>query len=255
VASVEELLREAALGRVGVDRRLVRAVLEAQDVPGVLRFARKPHDDHRIDIDPLLIDLFRHFQSPEAMDVYLDVIRRSPDDVSDDLIQAILPFGAAAVDPLLKLYEELGEELGADVAFLLAGLRVRDERVLSMLLDRLEYDTADGAFALGLYGDHAARAALEKMLAERKGCKQHEDLVVTSCWREEKTKAQQPSKEHYASWSCLFHQEAGPCRCILVRQVLSVHSQRTRSIWYSRALWPGSPAVLLLLWATLSHAA
>jgi len=166
VASVEELLREAALGRVGVDRRLVRAVLEAQDVPGVLRFARKPHDDHRIDIDPLLIDLFRHFQSPEAMDVYLDVIRRSPDDVSDDLIQAILPFGAAAVDPLLKLYEELGEELGADVAFLLAGLRVRDERVLSMLLDRLEYDTADGAFALGLYGDHAARAALEKMLAE-----------------------------------------------------------------------------------------
>ena len=72
----------------------------------------------------------------------------------------------AAVDPLLKLYEELGEEQGADVAFLLAGLRIHDERVLAMLLDRLEYDAADGAFALGLYGDPAARPALEKMLAE-----------------------------------------------------------------------------------------
>ena len=35
-----------------------------------------------------------------------------------------------------------------------------------MLLDRLEYDAADGAFCLGLYGDPAARPALEKMLAE-----------------------------------------------------------------------------------------
>ncbi|HLX46318.1 MAG TPA: SEC-C metal-binding domain-containing protein [Bryobacteraceae bacterium] len=175
MASVEELLRDAALGRLGVDRRLIRGILESQDAEpafdAVLRFAREPQDDHRIDIDPLLTDLLRHFQtykalSPHALEFYIEFIRRSPDDVSDDLVQAILPFGAAAVDPLLKLYEELGEEQGADVAFLLAGLRVRDERVLAMLLDRLEFDTADGAFALGLYGDPAAREPLEKMLAE-----------------------------------------------------------------------------------------
>jgi HEAT repeat protein len=166
VASVEELLHEAALGRVGVDRRLVRAILDAQDAEGVLRFARQGRDDHRVDIDPLLTDLLRHFKSPQALDIFLDVIRRSPEDVSDDLIQGILPFAGLAIDPLLKLYEEIGEERGADIAFLLAGLRVRDPRVLAMLLDRLEYDTADGAFALGLYGDPAARGALEKMLAE-----------------------------------------------------------------------------------------
>ena len=45
-------------------------------------------------------------------------------------------------------------------------LRVRDPRVLKLLLDRLEYDAADGAFCLGLYGDSAAQPALEKMLAE-----------------------------------------------------------------------------------------
>jgi hypothetical protein len=38
--------------------------------------------------------------------------------------------------------------------------------VLAVLLDRLEYDAADGAFCLGLYGDPAAKPALEKMLAE-----------------------------------------------------------------------------------------
>src|SRR6185312_12599070 len=54
----------------------------------------------------------------------------------------------------------------SDVAFLLAALRVRDPRVLKLLLDRLEYDAADGAFCLGLYGDSAAQPALEKMLAE-----------------------------------------------------------------------------------------
>ena len=73
---------------------------------------------------------------------------------------------ATAVGPLLALYEELGEEQGSDVAFLLAGLRVRDPRVLQILLDRLEYDTGDGAFCLGLYGDPAARPVLEKMLGE-----------------------------------------------------------------------------------------
>ncbi len=86
----------------------------------------------------------------------------TPEDVSDELIQALLPFGEKAVGPLLSLYEELGEEQGSDVAFVLAGLRVRDPRIFEMLLDRLEYDAADGAFCLGLYGDPAARPALEK---------------------------------------------------------------------------------------------
>jgi hypothetical protein len=86
--------------------------------------------------------------------------------VDDGLIQTLLPFGAKALEPLLQLYEELGEEQGSDVAFLLAGLRLRDPRVLEQLLSRLEFDAADGAFCLGLYGDPAARPALDAMLAE-----------------------------------------------------------------------------------------
>ncbi len=151
-----------------MDRRFLQSILDYGDsaAADVLRFSRVPQEEFPINLDPLLIDLFRHFGTPEALEFYMDTIRRAPEDVDDGLIQALLPFGEKAAAPLLALYEELGEEQGSDVAFLLAGLRVRDSRVLRLLLDRLEYDAADGAFCLGLYGDPAARPALEKMLAE-----------------------------------------------------------------------------------------
>ena len=165
--SVEELLHSAAMGRIGVDRRLIRQILAAPDAAeSVTRFANAPREEHRLDLDPLLVDLFRHFRPSAALDFYIDAIRRSPEEVSDDLIEALLPFSDKAIEPLIALYHELGEERGADVAFLLAGLHVRDPRILELLLERLEYDAADGAFALGVYGDPAARPALEKMVAE-----------------------------------------------------------------------------------------
>ena len=197
---VLELLRAASRGWIGVDRRLVKSILdrgeagskelaapttepvsaESSRVPDspegragpvgafadVLAFSREPTQDHRVDLDTLLIDLFHYSPHPEAVDFFMDAIRRQPEDVDDLLIRALLPLGERAVEGLLALYEELGEEQGSDIAFLLAGLRIRDPRVLAVLLDRLEFDAADGAFCLGLYGDPAARPALEAMLAE-----------------------------------------------------------------------------------------
>ena len=170
-ASPYELLEAAARGRIGVDRRFLHALVDnsaaANDVAvEVLRFARSPQDEYPINVDPLLTDLFRYFGTEAALDFYIDAIRRAPEDVDDSLIQALLPFADKAAEPLLALYDELGEEQGSDVAFLLAALRVRDPRVLKLLLDRLEFDAADGAFCLGLYGDSAAQLALEKVLAE-----------------------------------------------------------------------------------------
>ena len=153
---------------MGVDQRLVQAILDngAESARETLAFARTSHDQDRIDLDPLLVDLFRHWQTPEALDFLIETIQHNHEDVSDELVQALLPFGERAVDPLLKLYEELGEEQGSDVAFLLAGLRVHDPRVLNLLLERLQFDAGDGALCLELYHDPAARPALETMLAE-----------------------------------------------------------------------------------------
>jgi hypothetical protein len=167
-ASAGELLREAAQGRLGVDRRLIQSILDGGDEAAreVLSFANGSHDQDRIDLDPLLVDLFHHWNTPESLDFLVDVVRRTHEDVDDDLVQTLLPFGERAVEPLLKLYEELGEEQGSDIAFLLAGLGVRDPRVLELLLDRLQFDAGDGALCLELYHDPAARPALEAMLAE-----------------------------------------------------------------------------------------
>jgi hypothetical protein len=172
VATAGELLREAAQGHRGVDRRLIQAILDdclsrgPEAAQEVLAFARSPHEQDRLDLDPLLVDLFHHWGTPESLDFLIDVVRRTHEDVNDELVQTLLPFGERAVEPLLKLYEELGEEQGSDIAFLLAGLGVRDPRVLELLLDRLQFDAGDGALCLELYHDPAARPALETMLAE-----------------------------------------------------------------------------------------
>lgn len=166
-----ELLDAAALGFIGVDRRVVESLTSRgpEAAKDVIEFAKSDDEAHRIDISQLIVDLLRYWKPEGALDVYIDVIRRNPEDVGDELIEALLPFREQAVEPLLGLYEELGEEAGSDVAFLLAGLHVRDQRILDLLLDRLQYDAADGAFCLGLYGDIAAKPALETMLGEIAG--------------------------------------------------------------------------------------
>jgi hypothetical protein len=163
-----ELLDAAASGFIGVDRRVVQSLLDRgpSAAADVIAFAKEENETHKIDVSQLVVDLLRHWNAPGALDVYIQIIRQNPEDVGDELIQALLPFKTEAVEPLLALYEELGEEQGSDIAFLLAGLRVRDPRVLTLLTERLEYDAADGAFCLGLYGDPAARPALERMLGE-----------------------------------------------------------------------------------------
>jgi hypothetical protein len=163
-----ELLRAAAQGWVGADQRLLKSIVDRGDsaVAEVLAFSRESHERDRVDLDLVIADLFHYFRTSEALEFFIDAIRRDPLEVDDSIVESMLAFGERAVEPLLNLYEELDEEQGGDVAFLLAGLRVRDPRILHLLMERLEYDAADGAFCLGLYGDPAARPALEKMLAE-----------------------------------------------------------------------------------------
>ena len=165
---VIELARAAARGWTGVDQRLIKSILNRGEpaVQDLLAFSREPQENYPVDLTLVIADLFRALRSPEAVHFYLDLIRQEPLEVDDSIIEALLAFGTAAVEPLLQLYEELGEEQGADIAFIIAGLGIRDERILHLLLERLEFDAADGAFLLGIYGDPAARPALEKMRAE-----------------------------------------------------------------------------------------
>lgn len=165
---VYELLQAASRGYVGIDQRFIRAILNHGEgaAPDLLRFGLEDHDDDRVDLEEDLIAVFRYLRSAGALPFYIACIRRSPEDVPDDLVEGILPFGQKAVEPLLQLHRTLEEDQTADIAFLLSNLKVRDPRILEVLMERLEYDAADGAFCLGLYGDPAAKPALKKLLDE-----------------------------------------------------------------------------------------
>jgi SEC-C motif len=161
------LLGAAARGYISADHRLLHAILDRreQSIPELVRFASEDHTDDLMDLDPLLIDLFRVLRTAEALPFFVSVIRRNTGDVPDDLVESIVELGAAAVDPLLVLLDELDPGDAGDVPFVLGALRVPDTRILQALTRRLENDPQDAALCLEIHGDPAAIPALEAALA------------------------------------------------------------------------------------------
>ncbi|MCL6506090.1 MAG: HEAT repeat domain-containing protein [Bryobacteraceae bacterium] len=168
---VYDLLAAAARGRIGVDRRLLRAILSRfeQAVPDLVRFGLEPVDNHVADMDLVLLDLFSYRPTPEALPFLIACARRNHRDFPEELFEAFSRLGAASVEPLLRLYEEVGAAEGEEIAFALASLGVRDERIRRLLEQRLALDPADASLALATYGDPAARPALEAALSRLNG--------------------------------------------------------------------------------------
>jgi len=165
--SVYDLLQAAAKGQIGFDHRVLHAIVDRGEaaVPDLLKWGLEEHEENPIDLEEDVINIFRYLRNPEAIPFFVHCIRLHPEDVSDELVSAFYEVRQQAVEPLLKLYAELDEEQSGEVAFILASFRILDPRILAILVDRLEYDAADGSISLGLYGDPAAKPALEKMLA------------------------------------------------------------------------------------------
>jgi hypothetical protein len=159
------LLRAASDGRIGIDQRFLRAVLDRFEefLPELVRAGLEDREA-LVPLEDDLVALFRFRPRAEALPFLVDVVRRYPCDIQDDLLDAFCRLGAEAVGPLLALYEELGPEERAELAFLLAALPVRDPRVLHLLLERLREDPDGGAFLLGVYGDPTALPELQKAL-------------------------------------------------------------------------------------------
>jgi hypothetical protein len=169
------ILHEVAFGRLDIDGRVLRALLSRRDetIAALLELVKagswKESSDLQIDI----AQLFHALSAPQGIPFLIDVVRLQPEEIPDEVTEALHFFGSAAVDPLLQLYHEIEEERGEDIAFLLASLHLRDERILRLLLDRLQYNAAEGAFLLGLYGDPAAETPLRE-LAESLGAAEHD---------------------------------------------------------------------------------
>jgi hypothetical protein len=162
-----DILTAAARGHLGLDHRFLHALLDrkSEALPAVVEFTKQDHGEDLVDLDADLIDLFRYWKAPEGLPFMIGFIRQAPEDLPDELIETLAEIGEPALEPLLSLYEELEEEESGEVAFILANLRIRDPRILTILTDRLEYDLSDSIFLLSLYGDPEARPAIEKAAA------------------------------------------------------------------------------------------
>ena len=160
------LLEAAARGYIAIDHRFLHAILDhpEQAIPDLIRFAADQHDHAALDIEPPLIDIFRYLQIPEAAPFLVEMVRRDPSDVPDELIESLAALGSAAVDPLLDLLNQLSDP--GDVPFLLSELGVRDPRILDILIRRLAIDPFDAALCLEIYGDPAAIPALQAALGQ-----------------------------------------------------------------------------------------
>jgi HEAT repeat protein len=157
-ASPADILEAAAKGHLGLDQRFLHALLDRRDeaLSAVLAFAERDRSKDAVDIAPELIQVLRYWNTPEAVPFLVHYIRDDPEDVPDEAVEALVEIGPPALEPLLDLYEALEESESGEVAFILANLRMRDERILKVLLDRIEYDLSDTLLLLSVYGDPAA---------------------------------------------------------------------------------------------------
>jgi HEAT repeat protein len=138
----------------------------AAAIPDIVRFGLEDRTDDRIDIEEDLFALSRYFDSEKLLPFLVDAVRRQTEEVHEDLAAALARIGEPAIEPLVELYEQVGEEQGGEILFLLTLLRIKDERIWNLLVEHLQFNAEEGIFLVGIYGGPAAKEALEKLKAE-----------------------------------------------------------------------------------------
>ncbi len=165
---VKELLEEAGLGRVGFDQRLIAAITSrpAEAAPALVAYGLNPPGNSRLQLDADILNLLAATPSTKSLEYVVSLLRDGFSEIPESMLEITKKAGTKAVEALVALYREMEEDAAGEVAFLLAGLGLRDPRILEIILERLEFDMEDGAMLLGLYGDPAGKAPLEKLALE-----------------------------------------------------------------------------------------
>lgn len=169
-ATITELLDAASRGRVGVDQKLLRSILERGEgtAEEIAEFFLNVEEEWRVDLSADIFHMLRALRSTSAIPVYAELLGDEVDEDPTPIYDALAELGAAAVEPLLAQYAEAGPESQSQIEFLLSSLRVKDDRIGELLKKRLESDPAEGAINITLYGDKAMNPALEAKLASVK---------------------------------------------------------------------------------------
>lgn len=177
---ISKLVEEAGLGRVGFDQRLVSAFISRPEetIAAMVAYGKATPDSARLQIDADLLNILASLPGKEnAIDYVVSILREGFTEIPESMLAITRAAGLSAINALVELYRELEEDSAGEVAFLLAGLQIRDERIFAILLERLEFDMEDGAMLLGLYGDPAGIPHLVK-LSEQVGKNREIDFAL-----------------------------------------------------------------------------
>ncbi len=210
--SAFDLLKAAEHGFIGFDQRLMHALVDdpARTLPDIVRFTTEQEDEEPL--EPDLISIFHHLRAVEGIPYLLRVLEEHLEEVPDDLTEAFIALGAAALDPLLALYDAVGEERGGEIAFILAGLGVRDPRIREILEEYLEYDASYGAIMFSLYGDPEAIRTIERIVEQVPKDDTYLRQEMTNAIRDIKDAAERgPAPAEPFDLFELYPAEAGPC--------------------------------------------
>jgi hypothetical protein len=150
-----DLLVAASKGHLAVDHRLLHALLDdpARTMPGILQFANEDHHDARVDLAVALMAIFAACPASAAIPFLVSEIRRFPDDIPDQMPEALVRIGPAAIDPILSLDLKTPE-----IGFLLATIGVADPRIDAYISQIAAQDAEEGKFLRDLYGDYTGPA-------------------------------------------------------------------------------------------------
>jgi HEAT repeat protein len=192
---VHDLLLEAERGRIGFDKRLLASLLERPEetLEALARFTTDPREGV-LDLQEQIFDLYRHFGGRPAAEHFAKLLRSKPGEVPDEVIEAIAAQGEAAVEPLLAMHRESGEEESRDAAFVLAAIGVKDPHIEAILRETLERDPYEGALAIGLYGDKSLLPLVREKLASCPAAESQVRKALEDCI--EQLEGPAPVREH-----------------------------------------------------------
>jgi HEAT repeat protein len=110
--------------------------------------------------------LLGQLRAPQTVEPLLDVLATAapPSDLYLEVSQALVPFGAVLINPILDRVPTAIGSYRQELWVLLAGAGVRDPRIFDQLLTALAEQPEEGAMRLSEYGDRAAIPHLTQVL-------------------------------------------------------------------------------------------
>src|SRR5690242_20417709 len=98
---IPDLLREASEGRIGIDQRFIRSIVNrpGDAIPALVKWGTEDHEQAPIDLTEEIELILLFLNSPEGVPFFVQQLRLQPEDVSDTAVEALYRQRDHALEP------------------------------------------------------------------------------------------------------------------------------------------------------------